>query len=181
MNEAYKTDERVIRDIIKSKVRCINDADKLDLVIYYKNKKVCNLLMKNNLTQDMSPLKQTNVIYNFNCDIDDCAHLPNANYIGMTRTTLSRRLTMHLQNGNIKDHIRDTHNRIITREQLVGNTKILRHCSDTQRLLVYEALTIMENNPAINTQSTGIHKTLILFGANPPPLSPSNPIQTIPN
>ena len=181
MNGAYKTDERVIRDIIKSKVKCINDDDKLDLVIYYKNKKVSNLLMKNNLTQDPSPLKQTNVIYNFNCNIDDCALLPNVNYIRMTRTTLSRRLTMHLQNGNIKDHMRDAHNRIITREQLVGNTKILRHCSDTHRLLAYEALTILENNPAINTQSTGIHKTLLLFGSNPPPQNTFNHHHTIPN
>jgi len=164
MNEAYATDERVLRQIIRDNVQCCNTEDRLDLVIYYKNKKVSNLIMKNNLTQDNRTLKRTNVIYKFSCPIEDCVLQNNANYIGMTRTTLSRRLTMHLQSGNIKTHMRDKHNSNLTREQLVSNTSIINHDPDFKRLQICEAILIMENNPSINVQITPTSQILTLFG-----------------
>ena len=166
MNKAYKTDERIIKSIILNNVKCRNPEDRLNLIISYKNKKISNPFMKNNLTQDKSALKQTNVIYQFNCPVEDCALLPHASYIGMTRTSLSRRLTMHLQTGNIKTHMQQSHNSALSREQLVNNTKILQHCQDPYKLQTYEALIILENNPIINIQATGIHKTLKLFSTS---------------
>ena len=66
-------------------------------------------------------LNTTNVIYKFTCPNDDCMHR-STNYIGSTTTTLSRRLTMHLANGAIKDHQLTRHNSNLTRENIVCNT-----------------------------------------------------------
>ena len=40
----------------------------------------------------------------------ECLSRPNVNYIGVTPTSLSRRLTMHLANGAIKQHTEKIHN-----------------------------------------------------------------------
>ena len=36
-NSSYKTDEKVMNDIIGKNVKCVNDNDRLKLVIYYKS------------------------------------------------------------------------------------------------------------------------------------------------
>ena len=46
-------------------------------------------------------------------------------YIGETTTSLSRRLTMHLQNG-IRKHFNEKHQEALTRNILESNTKILK-------------------------------------------------------
>ena len=97
MSSAYKIDERIIRNIIDQNTRVVNNNDKLDLLIYYKNPKTAQLIMANN-TNKKTQLNTTNVIYQFTCPNEDCM-LRSTNYIGSTTTTLSRRLTMHLTNG----------------------------------------------------------------------------------
>ena len=64
--------------------------------------------MKNSPTET-NPLKKANVIYECNCATGDC-ELQNSKYVGMATTTLSRRLTMHLQNGAPKKHMKESHN-----------------------------------------------------------------------
>ena len=99
MSTAYKIAERIIRNIIEQNTRVVNNNDKLDLIIYYKNPKTAQLIMTNN-TNKKTQLNTTNVIYQFRCPNEDCM-LRSTNYIGSTTTTLSRRLTMHLTNGAI--------------------------------------------------------------------------------
>ena len=166
MNTAYKTDEKVLKDIIKRNVRCIKDNDELQLVIYYKNPKVNNLLMKNNPNKDRSPLKSTNVIYEYSCPKEDCTLLNTMKYIGMTTNDLSRRLTMHLREGAPKSHMTNHHGTTLTRDHLVNNTRILKRCPDFQRLQIYEALYINQIRPHMNLQMTGTHKILTLFNEN---------------
>ena len=57
----------------------------------------------------------------------------SSNYIGSTTTTLSRRLTMHLANGAIKDLQLARHNSNLTRNNIVRNTVIIRKHRDTIR------------------------------------------------
>ena len=64
------------------------------------------------------------------------------NYIGETTTTLSRRLTMHLQDGDIKKHYRMVHNSILDRFTLENNVRILKQINDHNRLKITEALLI---------------------------------------
>ena len=45
MSPSYKTDEKILMNIVKNNTRC---TDKLELVIYYKIKLTSQLIMSNN-------------------------------------------------------------------------------------------------------------------------------------
>jgi len=162
MNTGYKIDERILKNMIKKNVQCTNNDDQIELRIYYKNKKTSNLLMKNNLHSN-TDLKSTNVIYKFTCPDRECLLSPCNKYIGLTTTTLSRRLTMHLYNGAIKKHLNDEHNTTVSRSILVDNTEIVNRVNDVNRLQLTEALLIKTTKPSINIQDTGFCRTLKLF------------------
>ena len=74
-------------------------------------------------------------------------------YIGMTSTSLSRRLSCHISNltSSIIDHLK-SHN--IAREEfrktLVDNTKILTRNTCQIKLTIIEALLIKETKPSLN-------------------------------
>ena len=149
MSDAYKTDERVLKDMIRRNIRC-EEGEHLELHIYYTTKKTRNLIMSNKPVQT-EPLKCTNVVYKFTCPLEGCR--PQADhYIGVTTTTLSRRLTMHLQQGAIKQHMHDKHNTELTRKTLVQNTSIIASTDNTRKLAVLEALYIQEHKPSLNIQ-----------------------------
>ena len=65
MSTAYKTDEKVLNRIISANTKFVNPNDKLKLVTYYKNKKVKNLVMKNNPTKKSDALHSSNVLYEY--------------------------------------------------------------------------------------------------------------------
>ena len=147
---AYKEDERVLKNIIRKNVTPTNSADKISLIIYYKSKKTSNMIMKNNTLQE-SELKANNVVYMYRCPHEGCK-LRDTTYVGHTTTSLSRRLTCHLQNGAPRDHARDAHGTKVTRDELVKNTKILTRDTCKHRLQVKEAVIIKELNPILNIQ-----------------------------
>ena len=129
--------------------------------------------MKNNHNSPPRKFQECNVIYEYQCKIDECEHLSNSSYIGHTVTTLSRRLTMHLSNGGPKNHCKDPHKLQITRSMLEEGTNILRREQDKDRLRIMEALLIQKLNPAINRQATGQDRMLKLYSL---PLLRSNHI-----
>ena len=122
--------------------------------------------MRNNQAPPFPPLQQTNLIYEYKCVQDDCEHLPKVSYVGLTTTTLSRRITMHLGSGGPKIHTENSHPQIsLSRNAMVDNTKIIRKENDTRRLQIYEALIIQQKCPSINNQDTGSSRTLKLFSS----------------
>ena len=151
----FKIEERVIKEIIYNNVKCISPEHKLQLIIYYRNRKTCNMVMKNNPAPPKLPLQQTNLIYKFKCPLNHSQITDNNSsheYIGVTSTTLSRRLTMHAQSGSIKAHFNSHHNCNPTRAQLTENTQIISKNPDRNRLLIYESLFILHHSPSINRQ-----------------------------
>ena len=72
MSTAYKIAERIFRNIIDQNTRVVNNNDKLDLIIHYKNPKTSQLIMTNN-TNKKTQLKTTNLIYQFTCPNNDYA------------------------------------------------------------------------------------------------------------
>ena len=72
--------------------------------------------MKNNSTKK-DDLHQTNVRNEFSCAQEDCRRFQTVKYIAMTSTTPSRRITMHIESGAIKIHMRETHIRL-TKEKM---------------------------------------------------------------
>ena len=159
MNSSYDLEERVIRDIITSHVECTDPDKRLNLVIYYNTAKTASLILQNNMytkklrQKQNGHLQRTNVIYRYNCPEAGCRRFHADKYIGATTTTLSRRLTMHLQEGAIKKHVKQHHKRDTTRQDLVQNTDIIETCNDHRRIWVAEALYIREFSPFINKQA----------------------------
>ena len=152
MNTAYKAEEKALKDIINRNVKPANESVKLKLIIYYSNAKTANLIMKNNNRPPVSPMLRTGVVYRFTCPHVEC---DQQTYIGMTTTTLTRRLAGHLQSGSIKQHLHEKHNVRIDKNILENNTEILQAEQDRRRLLMLETIIISERNPALNIQGAG--------------------------
>ena len=84
-------------------------------------------------------------------------------YIGLTTTTLSCCLTMHLASVGPKQHALTNHHMPLTTEELVNNIQIIFSESNNNKLSITEALLIQKMQSSINSQSTGISRTLKLF------------------
>ena len=97
-------------------------------------------------------LTRLNVVYFYKCTKGDCALLPKSGYVGHTTTSLSRRITMHLQSGGPKTHTETDHETPLTRHDMTENTTILGTDSDKRRLSVLEAVLIREIDPSTNLQ-----------------------------
>ena len=91
-------------------------------------------------------LQKTNVIYKFKCPLGDCISDNNNIYVGLTSTTLSRRLTMHLSDtSSIAQHLKK-HSCPTTqlRKILTDNKTILEHQNNKQKLQILEAQYILK-------------------------------------
>ena len=122
------------------------------------------MIVKNNLASQNEITSRANVVYEFQCKLEDCASRIST-YIGHTRCTLSRRLTLHLQDGAIKQHLRQQHKTEVSRDNLVSCTKIIASSKDHRRLQLLEAMHIREKAPAINIQSN-MTSTIALFNSS---------------
>ena len=163
MHANYQTEERIIKELIYNNTDKTDNGKKLKLIIYYKNMKTSNFVMRNNLQPPPKVIQQTNVVYSFKCPILQCqAKQPTETYIGMTQTSVSRRLTMHLQSGSILQHFLNSHNRKPTRSELTENTSIIAKADNRYILAVKEALLILHHDPSINRQFETFSHTLKL-------------------
>ena len=159
MHNNYKIEERVIKEILCNNVQCNSPEDKLNIIFYYKNKRTCNLVMKNNLAPKPPTLQQTGTVYRFQCPFPH--DIPQV-YIGHSQTTLQRRLKSHLNNGSIKSHFLTQHNIKPSIDQLSNNTTIIAKANDKIRLCIKEALMILQLSPPINIQYDNFTQVLKL-------------------
>ena len=83
-------------------------------------------------------------------------------YIGMTKTTLKKRLDAHYYNGNIQEHHNLYHKKKITKENLQENTIIIEKENKYKKLVVKKALKIIELSPKLNVQFENFSLTLRL-------------------
>ena len=161
MSLNYKVDEKILKDIIKTKTKCINDKDSLNVIIYYKSLKTRHHLIKNNLNST-SILNKSHVVYKITCPVKDC-ELSNPFYIGQTQNTISRRLTEHLQFGAIKDHMILKHKSNLTRNHLVDNVTYVKKIENNNKLIIYESLAILNMKPGVNKQNEDFSNILKLY------------------
>ena len=165
MNSAYKVDEDVLKRIVKDNVKPKDNTTTVSLLIYYKNTKTHQLIMRNNQSPKKRPLSQRNLTYEFKCPIGECKHPSTRknSYIGFTKCQLSRRISYHLNNGAIQKHYDTIHKRKVSRKEMEENTEIRYKVNDINRLQIYEALMIYVEKPLLNQQDTGKTRTLHLF------------------
>ena len=129
MHYNYKSDEKILKTLIHENILATDPNKKIKLIIYYKKFKTSNLVIRNNSTPSIGVLQKTNVIYKFKCPLEDCISDNNNIYVGLTSTTLSSRLTMHLSDtSSIAQHLKK-HSCPTTqlRNILTDNTTILEH------------------------------------------------------
>ena len=147
-HKLYKADETALKKILKRDIFEINVKIKLN--IYYKNKKVRDFIMKNNLSGTTPPhSEKSHIIYEYVCPERECLSL-NYSYIGLTTCTLKERLTGHKYKGAIFDHHHRKHACRPALENLLSATKILYYCDNRFDLPIYEALFIRKNKPKLN-------------------------------
>ena len=114
--------------------------------------KTSNLVIRNNSSPSIGVVQKTNVIYKFKCPLRDCISDNNNIYVGLTSTTLLRRLTMHLSDtSSIAQHLKK-HScpKTQLRKILTDNTTILEHQNNKQKLQILEALHIRNLQPTLN-------------------------------
>ena len=146
MSSDYKTTEKRIRKIIEEDVKTVNSEDKIKLTIYYKNAKTSNLILKNAPPSDRDPLKQHSVVYHYRCQHAGCP----ATYVGMTTLKLSKRVSVHLQNGVIFQHYMNDHGEKPRREAVTAGIEVIDRDRDLKRLKYLEALHILQLRPNLN-------------------------------
>ena len=110
MHYNYKSDEKILKTLIHKNILSTVPNKKIKLIIYYNKFKTSNLVIRNNSSPTIGVLQKTNVIYKFKCPLGDCISDNNNIYVGLTSTTLSRRLTMHLSDtSSIAQHLKNIH------------------------------------------------------------------------
>jgi hypothetical protein len=150
MTKNYKEDENILRKIVHQYVKPIDPGSSVNLLIYYKNRKLRDLLIKNNLNNTgKSTTEKHNVVYQFTCSEGECMSLNNS-YIGFTTMTLSARLYQHRYQGSINKHFKTVHNTRPSKELLENNTTILYQAMKKETLHIIEALHIYRMKPTIN-------------------------------
>ena len=140
------------KTLIHRNILPTNPNKKIKLIIYHNKFKTSNLVIRNNSSPSIGVLQKTNVIYKFKCPLGDCISDNNYIYVGLTSTTLLRRLTMHLSDtSSIAQHLKK-HSCPTTELQkiLTDNTTILEHQNNKQKLQILEALHIRNMQPTLN-------------------------------
>ena len=69
MNPQYKKGDKILKDIIKKNVKPANNTHEINTIIYYKNLKVNNLIMYNDLTKDTGISTKSHAVYEVLCPI----------------------------------------------------------------------------------------------------------------
>ena len=97
-----------MKTLIHKNILPTDPNKKIKLIIYYNKFKSSNLVIRNNSSPSIGALqKKNNVIYKFKCPLGNCISDNNNIYVGLTLTTLSRRLTMHLSDtSSIAQHLK---------------------------------------------------------------------------
>ena len=157
MTSYYKIEENHIRKIIDRHIKPKQDNIEIKLQIYYKSKKLKNLIIKNNPNPSTD---NANVVYAYKCPEDSCNAV--SEYVGYTTNALRKRLQQHTYKGAIKDHAL-RHNRVLDLNHCTTNTQVIGRNNSKQEIIILEALLIKQRKPLINIQSENFNTTLNFF------------------
>ena len=96
----------------------------INLIIYYKRTKPKDHIIRNNL-HSSSVLQMSHVVNKINCPVEDCKLL-KVYCTGQAQNSIIRRMTEHLQNGALKEHMMNKHRPILTRPDIVKNFSYIK-------------------------------------------------------
>ena len=156
MTKEYKRDESNLKRVIRNCSKATDDTRRIRLIIYYRNRKLGNLIIKNNPNK---PKEDFNVGYKHECSERSCKETNTFN-IGMKTVTIKEWFKQH---ASIKKHYATTHNRNITGSEIISNVSVLTREREKRDLLILEALLIKDHNPFINRQCEDFIRVLKVF------------------
>ena len=158
----YKVEEKQLTSIISKYVQPADDNHQINLRIYYKNKKLKNLFIRNKPRLDSNVSDRHHVVYLYTCNQRGCNS--SQTYVGYTTCTIDERFRMHAQTGSIKKHLVEKHsmNRV-AKNDLIKSTSVLKSCHSKGRLRMTEAILKKELKPSLNSQDEGCDKLLKIF------------------
>ena len=129
----HEQEAEVLKKIVQRGVEVLEPFERLSLRIFCRPRSISSLVMRNNTTKERPMEQQTNVVYKFRCSVDACKHR-NSTYIGLTTTTLRRRMLAHRNNGGINKHFTEKHDRKPLLTELLENTTIIHRENQPNRL-----------------------------------------------
>lgn len=146
-----------MQKIIHRNVTAVDSTKRVTLRVYYQNKKLKSLFVKNN----SRPSKANNsVVYQYNCPEDGCNAI---SYIGYTTCTVAQRFYAHAQTGSIRLHNKNSHASKPLTRKLLESTSVIYRGRNKQELTIAESLLIKENKPALNIQDEEFSRVLAIF------------------
>ena len=72
----------------------------------------------------------------------ESCELPKLYYIDQTQNSINIRMTDHLQNGSIKDHM--IHRKILTKPEIVKNACCIKKFDNVQKQKIHDSLIILK-------------------------------------
>ena len=136
-------------------VRPHDESKKVELRIYYNNKKVKSLFIKNNYNK---PVENLSVVYQFNCDKVPCKEAQRV-IEATQQQQLKKEQNNILQLKNTRKHIICN----ITGSQILPNIKMHTKLSGKADLMILEALLIKQQRTMINTEVEDFNRVLKIF------------------
>ena len=134
MHSRYKQEEQSSKNILNYHVTS-EPGISLKLRIDYKNRTVSNLFLKND-PHCKSPEQISHVVHRYTCNAEECHS--SKTYIDQTTTTLKQRMTTHAQNGSIKSHNLEEHQRRLRAADILACIDVLHTAHDRQELVLAE-------------------------------------------
>ena len=132
------------KNLIHENVLSSDPTKRVRIIIYYKKFKTSNLIISITLLHLLDfPIEPTSY-FCLKCPLIGYVSKENSTYVGLTTTTLSRRLTMHLNDTrSIAFHLKNNSiPKSKFRKILVENTTTIAHEIDKLRLQILDALHI---------------------------------------
>jgi hypothetical protein len=157
MSDNYKEEEKELETIINRNIKPKDETKKIKLYIYYKNKKLKQLFIKNGVA---SSQEDNNVVYQYTCSYAGCH---SSKYIGYTTNLLTCRMKQHYYSGSIREHHNQLHDRRVTYNEILENTKVISRRGTKEELRIEEAILIKSMSPSINAQHEKFDGTLKIF------------------
>ena len=157
MTTNYKAQEKQIHQIIRKNITCLKAERYVKVIIYYRNRKLRNLFIRNS----RKVKEEFDVVYCYSCNKKQCNGTQS--YARYTTTLLSTRMDFHAQQGSIRKHHMETHNKKITKQEILANITIVKKCNQRHDLNLAEALYIKSLNPSLNAQNNFSTRTLKIF------------------
>ena len=156
--KTFKSDEKIIKNIVTRFVKPTADAAKITTIAYFKPTKLSSCFSSR---PSIAQNDRSHVVYQFTCSESGCS----STYIGYTANKILTRCKQHRYNGsNIYKHYAQDHSTTPPpADQFIDNFNILHSNTNVNQLRIIEAIEIKLKNPFINVKYEEYKFSLNLF------------------